>query len=450
MEDFLIGFCIVCRQRLQIDLLAPHLLDQLERIVENRQRRQPEEVHLQEPKLLDGLHVIRGYDFLVLRQVNRHKIRKRLRRNHYTRRMYPRVAHESFQLLCHIDDLPHLRLVFICLRQRRRILQRLIDGDVQRRGNHLRDPIHLRVGHIHHSADVLDRRLRRHRAEGDDLRHILAPVFLGHVLDHLAAPIHAEVDVDIGHAHALWIQKALEQQLVLQRIHIRDRHRIGDERARSRSAPRSYWNPVFFRVTDEIPHDHEVTGELHLLDDLNFPRQPLLVVADLMFQPSLCLQLAQQIQPSSKSFTTHSLKVAVDIHSRRYIESREGIAHLIQFEIAPLGDRQSALQHVGLAAEDLLHLLVALDEELVGLELHAVFFSDRFAGLYADHHVLGVSIVLTQVVAVIGRNHRNAQFAGDSKLIGKDLVFLRESLVLHFNKEVPRAEDVVESSRRLL
>ena len=56
---------------------------------------------------------------------------------------------------------------------------------------------------------------------------------------------------------------------------------------------------------------------------------------------------------------------------------------------------------------------------------------------------------LDHVMAVIGRDGGNAQLASNSKLVGKNLVFLREPLVLHFNEEVPRAEDVIEGRRRL-
>ena len=64
--------------------------------------------------------------------------------------------------------------------------------------------------------------LRGHGAEGDDLRDVLAPVLLGDVIDDLAAAVHAEVDVDVGHGDALGIQEALEEQLVLQRIDVGD------------------------------------------------------------------------------------------------------------------------------------------------------------------------------------------------------------------------------------
>ena len=94
-------------------------------------------------------------------------------------------------------------------------------------GNHLGDAIDFGVGNVHGAAGILDRRLGRHGAEGDDLRHLVAAVLLGDVVDDLAAAVHAEVDVDVGQADALGIEEALEQQLVLQRIDVGDAERVG-------------------------------------------------------------------------------------------------------------------------------------------------------------------------------------------------------------------------------
>ena len=102
------------------------------------------------------------------------------------------------------------------------LLERVLQLDVQDVRHQLGDAVHVREGHVEHAADVLDRRARAQRAEGDDLRHLLAAVLLGDVLDHLAAAVRAEVDVDIGHADALRIEEALEQQAVLQRVDIGD------------------------------------------------------------------------------------------------------------------------------------------------------------------------------------------------------------------------------------
>jgi len=53
----------------------------------------------------------------------------------------------------------------------------------------------------------------------------------GDIVDHLAAPAHAEIDINIGHRDAFRIKKTLEEQFVLQRIDVGDTQRIGDQRS---------------------------------------------------------------------------------------------------------------------------------------------------------------------------------------------------------------------------
>src|SRR5437762_7202456 len=50
-------------------------------------------------------------------------------------------------------------------------------------------------------------------------------VFAANVVDDLAAPIHAEVDVDVRHRDALGIEEALEEQVIFERIDVGDLHR---------------------------------------------------------------------------------------------------------------------------------------------------------------------------------------------------------------------------------
>ena len=111
-----------------------------------------------------------------------------------------------------------------------------------RRGRILRHQfgqlVDLAVGHLQHAADVAQHAARLQRAEGDDLRHLIAAVALLHVVDHLAAAVLAEVDVEVGHRHAFRIEEALEQQAEADRIEIGDGQRIGDQRAGAGAAAR--------------------------------------------------------------------------------------------------------------------------------------------------------------------------------------------------------------------
>ena len=111
-------------------------------------------------------------------------------------------------------------------------------------GDQLRDPVDVAERHAEHAAHVAHRGARLELAERDDLRDApalvaLAVVLLGDVADHLVAPLHAEVDVDVGHADPLGIQEALEDDVVLDRIDAGNAERPRREAARRRAAARA-------------------------------------------------------------------------------------------------------------------------------------------------------------------------------------------------------------------
>src|SRR5262249_10602603 len=149
----------------------------------------------------------------------------------------------------------------------------------QRRRHHLGDAVHVGVRDIHGTADILDGGLGGHGAEGDDLSDIVASVFLCDVIDHLAAAVHAEVDIDIGQRHALRIQETLEEQFVLQRINVGDAHGVGNQRSGSRSTARTNGDLALAGIADKVPDNKEIAGKLHLLNDGYLTRQTLLVIA---------------------------------------------------------------------------------------------------------------------------------------------------------------------------
>ena len=140
------------------------------------------------------------------------------------------------------------------------------------------------IADVEHAADVLDGGARAQRAERDDLRHLLAAVFFGDVLDHFAAAARVEIDIDIRHADALRIEEALEQQAVFERIDIGDLHRIADQAAGRRAAARADRDTARFGEADEVPDDQEVAGKLHLLDHADFAIQALRVFGQVVLQ----------------------------------------------------------------------------------------------------------------------------------------------------------------------
>ena len=123
-------------------------------------------------------------------------------------------------------------------------------------GRHrLGDLVGVGVRDVHDARDVAHDGARLHRPEGDDLRDVLAAVLARDVVDDLAAAALAEVDVDVGQRHALGIEEALEDEVVLDRIDVGDAQAVGDEAAGGRAAARPDRNRLLARVADEVPDD---------------------------------------------------------------------------------------------------------------------------------------------------------------------------------------------------
>src|SRR5205814_1563024 len=93
------------------------------------------------------------------------------------------------------------------------------------------------------------------------LRNRTITISAAHVFDDLAATVLAKVHVDVRRADALRIEEALEEQLELERVDVRDAHRIRDQRTRCRTTARPDRNAVLLRPMNEVPDDEEVVYE---------------------------------------------------------------------------------------------------------------------------------------------------------------------------------------------
>ena len=101
-------------------------------------------------------------------------------------------------------------------------------------GGNVRDdlghPVHFGERDVHHAAHVPQGGARPQRAEGDDLRHLVLPIFIDGVIEHFGPAVVGEVQVDIGHRDAPGVQEAFEEQFLLDGIHQRDIQRISHDR----------------------------------------------------------------------------------------------------------------------------------------------------------------------------------------------------------------------------
>ena len=196
------------------------------------------------------------------------------RRNHDAARMAAGIAHEAFQAPAEVNDVADVLVLVVELPQLRFLGQR----DIERHlgagvvGHQLGDAIHEAVGLAKHPPHVAHHGARRHRAVGDDLGDAVTTVALADVVDDPIATLHAEIDVEVRHRHALGIQEALEEQIVVDRIEIGNAERPGHQRARTGATPRAHRNLVLASPANEVRDDQEVAGKTHAADHVQFRR----------------------------------------------------------------------------------------------------------------------------------------------------------------------------------
>ena len=357
----LVGLGVVERDPLRIDPERPALLDEAHRVGDHGERPETEEVHLEEPELLDGPHRVLGDDLLALGvPVERDVLHERLVGDHHARGVLAGVAGQTLEPLGDLPELGDLGPALDRLGQGRALLEGVVQGDVERVGDELRDLVDVSERHAEDAPDVPDDRLRLEHVEGDDLGHPVAAVPLDHVLDDLVAPVVGEVDVHVGHGLAAGVQESLEDQPVTHRIDGRDAETVGDQGRGRRAAAGSHRDAPVLRVPDEVPHHQEVAGELHLLDD-----------AELVVEPGARLRRRLRVVPVEADLG-HLAEVGVERLPGRHLVPRQAELAEGQLEVAALGHGEGVRAGLGQVLEDLAHLLGRLEIELLGGELPPV------------------------------------------------------------------------------
>ena len=208
--------------------------------IDQRQRAQAEEVHLQQADALDLLHRPLRDDFVVGPLVERRVLGDRLRRDHHAGGVHRGVARHAFEPAGDREQLLDLRVVLppapCSAGFSSSALSSVMSSAAGSASRPCRRP---RYGISSTRPTSRTTALRLHRPEGDDLRDVLAAVLPGDVLDHLAAPPLAEIDVDVGQRDALGVEEPLEDQVEVERIDVGDPQAVGHQAAGGRPAARA-------------------------------------------------------------------------------------------------------------------------------------------------------------------------------------------------------------------
>ena len=445
-EDLVgLGVGHVLGQRLEVDVVAAVGAHVGDRVVEDGEVAQAEEVHLDQPERLAARVVELGDDLPVLFAAHdRDELDERLAAHDDAGGVDPPLAFEPLEAKRGGDDLLGLRVLLVQRTELGRLAVPRVLGVEDTGQRHV--PAHDRRGHRlgellahgervpEHAGGVLERLLGLDRAVGDDLGDPVVAVLLGDVADDLAPATLVEVDVEVGHRHALGVEETLEDQAVLDRVEVGDPHGVGAHGPGAGPAAGSDPDAVVLGPVDEVGHDEEVTG-VPLADDdvllvaglrrgilrnpvgIAHPQAPL----DLLDEPGL-LGL-----PRGAGEPRHVAPLTLD-----------------ERDVAALGDQQGVVAGLRQLAEQMAHLLRGLEVELVGVELEPTRVHEGRTRLHAQQRGVRRGVRCGRVVQVVRREQRQAKLGGQAQQLLVRLALDRDVVVHDLGVEVLGAEDVAQ------
>ena len=412
----------------------------IQRIADDRQRAQAQKVHFQKAQPLQRTHGVLSGDHVVIK-LQGHVFGHGFGGNQHAGRMGAGMAGHALQRERHVQKSPHLRVALGQLLELRADFQRLGQRHVQREGNGLGHLIHGGIAHSQHAAHVSHHGLGLHGAEGDDLRDVIRAIFARHVIDHLLPAFIAEVDVQVGHAHALGVQETLKEQVVFERVQHGDAQRIGHDAARAAATAGTDHDAVALGVVDKVPHDEEVVhiphagNHVQLIGKARGRLTPgvirLIGIARL---EALAAQAGEHFQ---RRFTC--------------FDGKAGQMKLAEFKchLAARGDLTRLMHGLRTVGKEREHFRLALDIEFLGFHSHARLVLERLARLDAHEHLLGGRVLAVEIVAVVGGYQGNARLPCQRLEAGEHHALLRQAMVHDFHKVIALAEKRLHLKRIL-
>ena len=390
-------------------------IDEVRGAIDDREGPQAEEVELHEARRLDVVFVELRDDASARGiAVERREVGENRGSDHHATCVHAGVAGEALEGAREVDQVAHLILVLVEALELRLLLQCGIERDAELEGNELRDAVDETVGHAEHAPDIAHHGLRRHGAVGDDLRYALAAVLLRHVVDHPVAPVHAEIDVEVRHRDTLGIEKALEQQVMADRIEIRDPQAVGDQRSRSRAAPRSHRHAVIARPADEVGDDEEIAGKAHLADDIELARKALVVCGGCRGGPR------ESLPKSALALLTQEL---LGGNARRQRVLRQPRLTEGEHQAATARDLDRVGERLGHIRKERRHLLRRAQVLLSGVAAHAPGVREQSAFLDAHSRLVRLEFRSLEKANVVGGDHRH-KAPGSERHGAGDIAFL--------------------------
>ena len=262
---------------------------------------------------------------------------------------------------------------------------------------------------------------------------MVAAVLAVDVVDDLAAAVDAEVDVDIGHAHALGVEKALEIKAVFYGVDVGYAQRVGHDAARGGASARADGYFLRLCVAYEVRDDEKIVHKAHFVYHLK-------LVVELAFDRAVVIGIALG-KPLHAELAQILKAVALALGQTK---ARQLVMAELKIVIAHIRDLRRVVGGLGILRKQLAHLLLVLDVKLFGLKLHARGVGDRFLHLDAHEHVLIIRVLFLKVVRVVGKREGYARLAVEPQQPLGSAVLDLKAVILDLKIKALRPEKLVK------
>ena len=267
----------------------------------------------------------------------------------------------------------------------------------------LGDHIHVGIGNAEGPAHIPDGPPGGHGAKGDNLGHMVCPIFLLDILNDLLPAADTEVNVNIGHSDPFRVEKPLEIEGIFHGVHIGDGQTIGYHRACRRTSPGAYRNAPALSIPNKIGDNQKIVYKSHLPDDTHLIGQPLLI-AFWMVRIT-----------AGKALLAQLLEVGVPIGvPLRQLELRQVISAELEVHVAQIGNFQGIFHRLGILGKKSRHFFCGFDIKLAGLHFQTVGVIHRFSHLDTHEGILHPGILPAEVMGVVGDHQGNTGLLMDA------------------------------------
>ena len=233
-------------------------------------------------------------------------------------------------------------------------------------------------------------------------------IFFPHILDGFGSPLVTEVDVEIGHRDAVRVQEPLKEEIVLERIDIRDTDRVGDYACSAAAAPGPYRYPLCFGPLNKVHDDEIIFRKAHAEDDAQF------IIGAFFYGLRYFPVAALQPVPCQLRQIVFRVGAVLGRISRDQRLILDWVAVVFQVKAGLfrtfLRDDERIFDRFGNIGKQFRHLLRRFQVKLVRPEFHPLRIVDRLLRLDTEQNVLHFPVLFPQIMHVVRRHGRNIQF----------------------------------------